>query len=311
MSSIEDSKIILDVDKRNFKICWENKDNILRRVGVDNKAIPIADWVNFFHALEDKYSDAVPEMWSEFTYADEKYCMRAYITPVDEGFQLTLRDLPRDVFGRKYKVFTCSSMLECYESGYAYVTSTLESYTEDIVFWRNKCKVFEEECTRLEEENKQLKADKKELLQILDDISEKESLKAANEREKLKVKPHELEYHYDYDTESFKQVDHFDEFGQAVLKKRGFPFNAEVGMRIIFLYHCKNFKPKQIVNQMSLHGLNKSPDVTVANFIRVYNKGLLERAIMFCCNNSHYDIRYTPEELLKYPERTFHEKAVI
>ena len=284
--TIDNSKIILDVDKINFKICWGSKDHILRRVGVTNDKISVADWYDFFITMERNYGDDTPEMWREFTYADEKYSMRAYITPKENNFQLTLRDLPEDVFGQKYKTFKRSTMIECYKAGYDYVISMIGDNTNDAIFWKKRCGV-------LEEENKKLKEDKKDLLQILDDISEEESEKAATER-----KSSSLEYMYDYETVSWRRVTGFDEFGQAVLAPKGFPFDDVTGIKIINLYHRKGFTPKQIVSHLSLYSLNKHPEKTVRNFLRAYNGGLLDRAIIFCCNNPFNEVDMDSNKLL-------------
>ena len=298
------SKVIIDVDKNNLLFCWENKDHILQRVAFDNKRVPLRDWKKFYETMEKNFGDDTPAMLDKFRYKDD--VMRCWITYEGEGdYQLTLKDLPTEIFGKTYKTFKQPTIFECYKSGYDYVTSRKAEYEEaDVTFWKKKLEILQDKYNHLEEE-------KKDLLRILDDISEEESEKAATERENLpKNKSDELEYHYDYATESFRQVDHFDEFRQPVLKKRGFEFNAEIGMRIIFLYHCKGFTPKQIVNHMSLHNLNKAPHLTVGNFIKVYNKGLLERTILFCCNNPYHDIKYNPNELLKYPNMSLNDNEV-
>lgn len=301
---MSDSNIILDVDRKNFKICWMDKKHVLRHVGLSNDKIHVSFWKDFFLTMEKNYGPDTPEMWDEFQYKDD--VMRCYISPDGDGFKLTLKELPVLIFGCKYKTFKKPTMFECFKAGYDYVNSikkdvndkerfnaVIMSLEKERDYWQGK---FEQ----LSEEYASLEAKYNEALQFIDDLTEEECRKAANERLSDKAKD-ELEYLYDYATETFRQVTDFDEFDQPILAKRGFPFNAELGMKIINLYHRKDFKPQQIVNHLGLHGLNNNPRNTVERFLKAYNRGLLERAIMFCCNNPYNDVHMDAEELLKYP----------
>ena len=103
---------------------------------------------------------------------------------------------------------------------------------------------------------------------------------------------------YDHKTMSWRKVTGFDEFGEAVLAPKGFPFDDVTGIKIINLYHRKGLTPKQIVSHLSLYGLNNYPEKTVRNFLRAYKKGLLDRAIRFCCNNPFNEVDIDSEKLL-------------
>lgn len=290
---MSDSNIILDVDRKNFKICWMDKKHVLRHVGLSNDKIHVSFWKDFFLTMEENYGLDTPEMWDAFQHKSN--VMRCYISPDVDGFKLTLKELPVSIFGCKYKTFKKPTMFECFKAGYDYVNHVQneDNLEKERDYWQGKFEQLSEEYASLEEKYN-------EALQFIDDLTEEECRKAANERLSDKAKD-ELEYLYDYATETFRQVTDFDEFDQPILAKRGFPFNAELGMKIINLYHRKDFKPQQIVNHLGLHGLNNNPRNTVERFLKAYNKGLLERAIMFCCNNPYNDVHMDAEELLKYP----------